>query len=199
MSQPILMHVCTVDSESLYEVCLNTSERVFIISSPRLNGAYPSDVICYWNIPEPASGSDTGIYLSLTGRDIHQVSGLDCDDRLMIHSEAWEEDLVTCGMSHRLPAMINNDVLQSGVETFFVSNASNEGAGFELLVVYIDPPISKVCSIVTNCACTGYTPSLLLYIRLSLNLHYRGLRYFQEPATTQWTSGPPGRTMLLQP
>lgn len=144
MNQPIIMNECTVDSEPLYEGCLDTTERVFIISSPKLNGTYPSNIICYWNIPEPASGSDTGMYLSLTGRDIHQLSGLDCDDRLMIHSTDWDEDLITCGMSHRLPAMINNDVLQSGVETFFVSNELNEGAGFELLIVYIDPPISKV-------------------------------------------------------
>ena len=149
---PINAKVCTVGSEPLYEGCLNTTERVFIISSPELNGTYPSNVICYWNIPEPASGSDTGIYLSLTGRDIYQVSGMDCDDRLMIHSDAFDEDLVTCGMSHRLPADINNDFLRSGVETFFVSNASNERAGFEILIVYIDPPINKVYSIVTVCA-----------------------------------------------
>lgn len=64
----------------------------------------------------------------------------------MIRSDAWEEDLVTCGMSQGLPAMINNDVLQNGVETFFVSSASDEGAGFELLIVYIDLPVSKVGS-----------------------------------------------------
>lgn len=136
--------VCTVGSVPLYQTCLNTTERVFILASPTVENMYPSSVICYWNIPEPASGPNTGIYLSLTARDIQQVSG-SCDDKLMIHSDAWSDDLVTCGMSHGLPAVINNDFLQHGVETFFVSNETDERMGFELLVVYSDPPVSKVC------------------------------------------------------
>ena len=144
MLVPIVAKFCTVGPVPLYEKCINTSEQVFIIASPSLNNSYPSNVICYWNIPEPVSGQDTGIYLSLTARDIHQLSSVECDDKLMIHSDAWEEDLVTCGMSQGLPAMINNDVLQNGVETYFVSNALDEGAGFELLVVYIDPAVCKV-------------------------------------------------------
>lgn len=153
---PITEKVCTVGPVPLYQKCLNTTERVFILASPLLNNTYPSDVICYWNIPEPASGPNTGIYLSLTARDIHQVSG-SCDDKLMIHSDAWSDDLVTCGMSHGLPALINNDFLQQGVETFFVSNASKEEMGFEMLVVYIDPPVSKVRIQHCNCTCTKCT------------------------------------------
>ena len=128
--------VCNVDPVPIHEVCLSISERVFFIASPT---PYPNNTLCYWNIPEPGSG----IYISLTARGIHQVSG-NCDDKLMIQSDNFNEDLVTCGNSQGLPAVINNDFLGNGVETFFVSNATNEGVGFEMLVAYYDPPVSKV-------------------------------------------------------
>lgn len=190
----IVETVCTVNSAPMYEVCLDTSERVFFIAPPT---PYPSDMICYWNIPEP----DTGIYVSLTGRGIHQVSG-SCDDRLMIQSDAFNEDLVTCGNSQGLPAVINNDFLQSGVETFFVSNAANEGVGFEMLVAYFDPPVGKVYIYIYNTV-TECTLNLGCVHCSSKSVHllrfYREMQsYSQESALIQQTFGGPGKTLLLQ-
>ena len=135
------VEVCQCNPTPVMQGCLDSNISAFIIESPNKTCSkekmYPSNIVCHWNLPEADQ-----IYMHLLKQDIEgnpNDGTVGCKDKLIMKSEDWNEDLVTCGSppATRPASKIYNSVHSESPNVFFSSDDMEEAYGFQILLVYL--------------------------------------------------------------
>lgn len=135
------VEVCQCDPSPVMQRCLDSNQNAFIMESPKTcsqgKKRYPSNIVCHWNLPQADQ-----VYMHVLKQDIEgnpNDGALGCKDKLVMKSESWDENLVTCGNppTTRPAGKIYNSIHSETPSVFFYSDDMEEGYDFQILFVYL--------------------------------------------------------------
>ena len=130
---------CICDPDPVAMHCLNSSD-MFILEYNKT--CFNTTTVCHWNLPKADQ-----VYMHPLKQDIEgnpYDSTLGCENKLIMKSEGWNEDLVTCGSlpTTRPAVKIYNSILNTVPSVFFW----NENGMEESVRILVSLRSRMVCS-----------------------------------------------------